>query len=118
MKKLLIILMLTPFCLKGQIKKDKYYHAGAGTVIAISSHLVFTGENVNPYKGTFIAAPIASFKEMYDVNNGGRFSFTDIAATLIVPIIIDTGVMLFKRKKERNTPIELEDEFNPPLVKK
>ena len=114
MKKLIIlILLLIPFCLKGQIKQDKYYHAGVGTTIAISSHLVFKSNNVNPYKGTLIATPIAFGKEIYDSYNGGRFSFADIGATILPTILIDTGVLIFKKK---NKIINI-DEFNPSLVK-
>jgi hypothetical protein len=114
MKKLIIILFFIPFILKGQIKPDKYHHAIVGTSIDISSHLIFNGENVNPYKGTLIASPFAFGKEIYDAYNGGRFSFADIGATLLVPVLIDTVVMIFKRSK-KNRKIDF-DEYNPPLV--
>ena len=110
--------MIIPLSLSGQIKPDKYYHAGAGLSIAISSHLILKGDNVNPYKGTLITAPIATGKEFLDSFNGGVFSFSDIGATLLFPVLIDTGVLIVKKIKKRNKPIEIDPfEFNPELVR-
>jgi hypothetical protein len=116
MKKLSIVFFLIPIICFGQIKPDKYYHAGVGTGIAISSHLIFKGENVNPYKGTLLTAPIATGKELYDSYNGGKFSFSDIGATLLIPVLIDTGVLIVKRVKKRRKIID-PFEYNPELVR-
>lgn len=119
MKKLILILLLLPLCLSAQIKQDKLLHFGAGATIATASHLTLKGEDVNPFKGTLLTAPIAAGKEMFDVFNGGRFSNTDFAFTVASAVIVDLGVLGYKKifKKKRKRIIKIE-EYNPPLVKK
>lgn len=119
MKKLIIILLLLPFALNSQISKDKYYHICAGLGISATSHLTLKGEDVNPFKGTILTAPVAAGKEIFDVFNGGRFSNTDFAFTMASAVIVDLGVLGYKKifRKKRKRIIEIEP-YNPPLVKK
>ncbi len=101
MSKLITILFMLPLLCFGQLKKDKYYHAGVGTGLTISTHLLLPGEDVNPAKGTLIVGTIATFKEFFDVMNGGIFSGPDILATITPAIVIDTGVLIFKKRKKK-----------------
>ena len=105
MKKLSVILFFIPIICFGQIKPDKYYHAGVGAGISVSSHLIFKGENVNPIKGTLLTTPFAFGKELHDSFNGGKFSGQDIAFTLISAAIIDLSILgikrIFRKKKNR-----------------
>jgi hypothetical protein len=117
MKAILIVFLLIPLGLNAQIKPDKYYHAGAGTGIAISSHLILKGGNVNPMKGTLITVPIAFGKEMHDSFNGGKFSGQDFFFTVVSAAIIDLSVLGIKKifkKKTRKDPFYIK---NDGLVK-
>lgn len=115
MNKLLLLFMLIPLSLSAQMKTDKYYHLGVGTGISIASHLVLKGDSVNPYKGTLITAPVAVGKEFYDLSKGGRFGYDDIIFTLIIPVLIDTSILIIKKikkKRSKKDPFE----YNPELT--
>ena len=103
--KILLILLLIPFCLKAQ--KDKYYHAGAGV---ISSGLIFTpiylgtnDENLSFRAAWMGTTCIAFSKEMYDSYNGGSFSFVDLGFTFTSGLVSSwlTKKIINRKKKKK-----------------
>ena len=97
-------------------EQDKLYHAGVGTAIGGAFLFVDYDKNkMNPFAATLVSLCVATGKEMFDSFNGGRFNFKDIAWTVTPTFTIDLGRLVFKKRKK---PIVIEEDFNPPLVKK
>lgn len=116
MKKLITILFLSTISLTAQIQPDKYYHAGAGTVIAAGTHFsqsLFERE-MNPIAPSLMAFTAGFSKEMFDCMSGRKFSGSDLIWTTASGIVTNAILRTIYKPKPKKY-IEFEN-FNPPLV--
>ena len=115
MKKLITILFLFAFSMNAQT--DKYYHAGAGTILSggtyVLDQLVFKRE-MNPVAPSLIAISGGAAKEFFDVMNGKTFSYSDFACTALSGIATNAIMRaIWKPKKKK---VDIFDIKNDPLI--
>jgi hypothetical protein len=119
MKKLIIILLLIPVFCNAQIKQDKYYHSIAGIGISTGVHFsqgLFYRE-MNPIAPSLITMSAATFKEGYDVMNGGNYSWSDWAFTTISGIATNAVLRAIYKPKPKKLKDPYNETFNPELIK-
>jgi hypothetical protein len=101
----------------GQIKPDKYYHAGAGCIISVGTYALgqYAKREMNPIAPSVLAIGGAWAKESIDSYRGGQFSYSDFAWTAISGIVTNIVIrQIWKPRKKIKDPFDIE---NDPLVK-
>jgi len=118
MKKLILILFLIPLCFNAQIKKDKYYHASAGIVIASGTYAIgqFSEREMNPAAPALMAFTAGCGKEFFDVMNGGYFSYEDVLWTTASGIAVNFVIRKIWKPRKKVTQKEEIFDYNPPLT--
>ena len=107
MKKLITIIFLFAFIftMSAQIKKDKYYHAGAGVVISGSSFLITNHYTKDPATAFRLSAGLVTCsafgKELFDSFGSGQFSWSDFAFTEISGLVTSSALYFIYKKKKK-----------------
>ena len=116
MKKLFIILLLTPFFLFSQIytEQDKQLHFTAGNITGAVGYFYSFNKHQDKKRamitGICTAFAAGVVKEMYDSSIKGNYlDFEDLAATTLGGITVNVTIPLFqtnkyKPKKKRRKP--------------
>ena len=113
MKKLiLIIILLTNANIFAQIQPDKYYHAGAGCIIASSMYTVgqYSEREMNPIAPALVSLTAGFFKEGIDAMSGRQFNSKDLiwtTASGIVTNVVIRAIWKPKRKVKHTDDIFL-----------
>lgn len=109
-----IVFMCVALTCQGQIKRDKYYHAIAGSSISVGMYTVGQNSDREMFKYAPEMAGIGAgfFKECYDGVNGKQFSYNDLLWTS-VSAVITSQILKIIWKPKKNTKRDPFDNFEP-----